>query len=176
MLANHIYLPFVLLQHNIDTWAPYHEPFKKAIELNQVNEAMAIWNEAAVKSLTELIPNTNHHEYTRGADPNIVNKPLLKKNTDDIRDKTQWHCNVIGLVILSKHELPLNKLLWKVNNLTWPLLGEYKNSSLLITSPLKTSILKHLRISNTLSPFSTHNEKGTLALLKTRELKSGRRR
>ena len=56
---------------------------------------MAIWNEAAVKSLTELIPNTNHHEYTRGADPNIVNKPLLKKNTDDIRDKTQWHCNVI---------------------------------------------------------------------------------
>jgi hypothetical protein len=83
-------------------WAPYHEPFKKAIELGLVNEAMDIWNEAAVKSLTELIPDANYSEYIRGGCPNIVNKPLFKKNTDDIRDKTQWHCNVIEACNLIK--------------------------------------------------------------------------
>ena len=94
------------LQHNIDTWEPYQTPFHNAIHLGLVNEAMVIWNEAAVKSLTDLIPGADYHDFVRGSEPNIVNKPLFAKNIDDIRDRTQWYSNILEACNLIRTLIP----------------------------------------------------------------------
>ena len=74
---------------------PTKTSFQNALDLGLVNEAMAIWNEAAVKSLTDLIPDTNYNDFPRRNEPNIINRPLFQKNIDDVRDKTQWQSNLL---------------------------------------------------------------------------------
>ena len=67
---------------------------------------MAIWNEAAVRSLTDLIPEANYNEYIRGEELNIINKPPITKNADDLRDNTQWSCNLLEACNLIKTLTP----------------------------------------------------------------------